>query len=79
MRVVHAAPGKLLRMIGGLGPLQADALAGAPTTELMPAGQGTTITFTYVVAGRRASGLAALAAPVDGVLAEQYARLKATV
>ncbi len=38
---------------------------------------GTLLTVTYVVGGYTADGLEALAGPVDGVIVEQFERLKA--
>lgn len=77
MRVVFIQPGKLLRLRGGLGPLQAIPASAVMTVTLNPAadGRSTVLAFTYAVAG--APGLGPLAAPVDGVLAAQVARLKA--
>ncbi len=78
MRVIYAQPGKLLRLSGGLGPLQAAAVAGTLTWTLKPEGQGTRVTQTYLVAGHILGGGAdKLASPVDRVLAEQLGRLAA--
>lgn len=74
MRVAFAATNEMLRMTGGLGPLQALPVAGVMTITLKPAGTGTALTIDYAVAG---PGLAGLAAPVDRVLAQQWPRLKA--
>lgn len=76
MRVLHAAGGKLLRMAGGLGPLQANA-TGVMTVSLsgLPNGQ-TKLDVTYAVWGQFKNGSAALEAPVSGVLLEQFTRLK---
>ena len=43
MRVVYADPGKALRMVGSLGPLQSEALTGTLTISLKPGGAGTRI------------------------------------
>lgn len=77
MRVVFVQPEKMLRMRGGLGPLQAMPVGAVLTFELTPAadGRSTALSVTYAVAG--ASGLDKIAAPVDGVLGLQVARLKA--
>jgi uncharacterized protein YndB with AHSA1/START domain len=75
-RVVMAWPGKLLRLSGALGPLQAEALTGTMTWELKPAAPGTSVKLTYVVAGFMRTGRTALPAAVDGVLREQLAGLK---
>jgi hypothetical protein len=80
-RVVYADPGKLLRMRGALGPLGGMGVSAVMTFELVEgtdADKGkTTITLTYAVGGYAPGGLAALAKPVDGVLAGQLARLAA--
>lgn len=78
LRVVYVEPGRMLRLQGGLGPLQGEAAVGTLTWTIAaaPAG-GATITQSYVVAGYIRGGTAKLAAPVDAVLAEQLSRLKA--
>ncbi len=77
MTVVFVKPGEALRTVGALGPLQADGAVGSMTWTLKPDGDHTRLTMTYDVGGHANGGLAALAAPVDAVLAEQVARLKA--
>ena len=72
MRVAMAMPGKLLRLTGGLGPLQERPVAAVLTFTLAAKATGTEIVATYRVGG---AGLEALAAPVDGVLGHQVARL----
>jgi uncharacterized protein YndB with AHSA1/START domain len=76
MRVVYAAPGKLLRMTGALGPMQGEAASATMTVELRAAPAGTLVMFRYVVGGYLAMGAASIAPAVDGVLAEQLAGLK---
>lgn len=77
MRVVLAWPGKLLRLSGGLGPLQAGALNGTLTFEFKSGAEGRGIGVTYLVAGHLAdAGLEKVAPGVDHVLAEQLARLQ---
>lgn len=78
-RVVHAAPNRLLRLAGGLGPLQAEAVAAVLGWELKAEGDGTRLTQRYTVSGRVDGGLASWSAPVDGVLAEQLERLRRRV
>jgi len=77
MSVVNVQPGKLVRFEGALGPLQGLGVAGHLTISLRASGQTTVVTQTYDVGGHAPGGLAALAAPVDGVLTAQLARLKA--
>src|SRR5690349_14228561 len=77
MDVVYAAPGKALRLVGGLGPLQGMGAAGAMTFDFKAEGAITRVTVTYIVSGfAPGAGLAAIAPPVEGVLAEQLTRFK---
>lgn len=76
MEVVYFSPGKSLVMLGGLGPLQSLATTGSLTIMLAPAGDGTRLDVTYAVGGYRDGGLNQLAAPVDGMLTQQFTRLK---
>lgn len=76
MEVVFSSPGSTLRMVGGLGPLQAMAVTGTMTWSLSKTGTGTRLEVTYTVGGYRPGGLGSLAAPVDRVLLEQMTRLK---
>ena len=75
MRVVFVEPGKLLRMSGGLGPLQGMGMSGALDWALVPAGNGTEIILTYRVSGINADGFAGLAPAVDSVQALQLGGL----
>ncbi|MEZ5598308.1 MAG: SRPBCC domain-containing protein [Pseudomonadales bacterium] len=75
MRVVHARPGELLRMTGGLGPLQAMPVTGVMEFQLEATRKGTRLTYRYTVAGNASAGLDALAAPVDAVQLGQLKRL----
>ena len=75
--VNHVVPGELLRLTGALGPLQEHAVAGTLTFRFAKAGQGTTVTVSYVVSGYFPGGVERLAGPVDGVIGEQAQRLKA--
>ena len=77
MIVGYVEPGRALTLLGGLGPLQALGLDGALQLTLTAEGGGTRMNWIYVVSGYRPGGIAVLAAPVDGVLAEQVERLKA--
>jgi len=77
MRVVHARPGELLRLQGGLGPLQGEAVAGTLDWRMKPVEGGTEITQTYIVSGSIRAGAAIMAAPVGAVLDEQLSRLAA--
>lgn len=75
LEVVYAQPATRLRLKGGLGPLQGEAITGHLTFDLEPNGEGTRVTLTYKVVGYAPKGLEAWAAPVDGVLAQALGRL----
>lgn len=75
MRVVYAQPGEALRMIGGLGPLQSEAVAAALTMTLKPIAGGTRITWVYVVGGYTRFKPAEISKMVDAVMAAQITRL----
>jgi hypothetical protein len=76
LTVVHADFAKLLRLTGGLGPLQDLAVEGTMTWTFTESGTATTIEMTYKVGGYAPGGLASLAPVVDSVLGIQVARLK---
>lgn len=82
MQVINADPGKLLRLSGGLGPLQEMGVVGVLTWQLNPAqagtdaDAGTEVVLTYAVGGYHPQGLDTLAPIVDMVLAGQLQRLK---
>lgn len=75
-RAVFVEPGKLLRLNGAFGPLQAYAVTGVLSFEMKPDGKGTVLKMTYTVGGYMPGGMAGMAAPVDGVLGEQLDALK---
>ena len=75
MRVVYAQPGEALRMIGGLGPLQSEAVSAALTMTLKSIPGGTRITWVYVVGGYTRFKPAEISKMVDAVMAAQIARL----
>ena len=76
MQVVMVMPGKMLVMTGGLGPLQSMAATGSMNFKLSPEQGGTKLEITYAVTGYLPAGMNSLAAAVDGVLTEQFTRLK---
>jgi hypothetical protein len=77
MRVIYADPGKVLRMQGALGPLQSEAVLGTFTVAMEPLknGAGTKLSFNYAVGGYTRVTMTKMGAPVDAVLAEQFASL----
>lgn len=77
MTVTHVMAPDTLVLNGGLGPLGSMAVAGAMEWTLKAQGGATRPQVVYNVSGYAPGGLTALAAPVDGVLSEQVARLKA--
>ena len=76
MEVIFAAPGKMLRFRGGLGPLQSMPINGAMQVAFSPKEKGTEISLLYAVGGFVKGGVKRLGAPVDGVLKMQLHRLK---
>lgn len=77
MTTVYAAPGQKLVLSGALGPLQTSGASGALTVLLAEKDGRTTVTVTYDVGGYFKGGLDKVAAPVDGVIGQQVAGLKA--
>jgi uncharacterized protein YndB with AHSA1/START domain len=75
MSVVHTNPARMLVMSGGLGPLQTLGVAGSMTWLLAETAGQTTLVLSYRVGGYATGGLERWADPVDGVLAQQLARL----
>jgi len=73
--VVYAEPGKVLRMVGALGPLQSEGVAATLSVGLKPVDGGTRITFEYVVGGYMRYPIDEIAPAVDGVIGQQLARL----
>lgn len=76
LTVVYADAGKVLRLTGGLGPLQSLAVAGVMSVTFAPAKGGTEVRLSYTVGGYAPTGLGDLAKPVDAVLAAQLERYK---
>lgn len=79
MSTVNAAPNQKLVLFGALGPLQSSGAAGHLGFGLAEKEGKTTLTVTYDVGGYMKGGLNAIAAPVDGVIGQQVARLKRQV
>lgn len=76
LRVVHVAPDHMLRLSGGLGPLQAFGVAGSLTWKLEEADGATSVEVTYVVGGFMEGGLGRIGGPVGAVIGEQLGRMK---
>ena len=79
MTVSFVNPGVIIRLTGGLGPLGLLGVSGNMTWEFDETESGTLVTLQYAVGGYMDGGLAAVAGPVDGVLAEAMQRLKSYV
>jgi uncharacterized protein YndB with AHSA1/START domain len=78
MLVTFVDPGKLLRLTGGLGPLQGMGLHGALEFRLAAAPDGgTTITMYYRAGGYTPDDLSKFAPVVDKVQAQQLGGLAA--
>ena len=81
MTVIFADPGKILRMSGGLGPLQSLAVAATITWTFSKTdsktNDGSRVEWVYTVGGYVPGGLQSLAEPVDNMLKQPMARLKA--
>ena len=74
MQVVYAKPGRMLRLSGGLGPLQGLGVSGSMDFVLDPIEGGTLLKYRYTVSGATPDGLATA---VDSVQLEQLRRLQA--
>lgn len=79
MRVVYIQPPRMIRLVGALGPLQAEAADGTMAITLVRSGSQTNISMTYVAGGYIRAGAEKLAPVVDRVLGEQLAGLKKAV
>ncbi|MBC7991334.1 MAG: SRPBCC family protein [Luteimonas sp.] len=75
MTVTHVDPGKLMRMIGGLGPLQGMGLGGALEWRFVKADGGTRITLSYRAGGYTPDDLTKFAVAVDKVQGQQLGGL----
>lgn len=77
MRVIYYHPEHVLRMQGGLGPLQSEAVFAVLTVAMAATndGKGTKISFSYNVGGYMRQGVPGMAKAVDGVIGEQFQNL----
>ena len=76
LRVVYVVPGEVLRLSGGLGPLQASGLAGSMTWKLTGEAENTHVELSYSVGGFVQDGFEKIAPAVESVLNDQLNRLK---
>lgn len=76
MIVDMVVPNRLVRFAAALGPLASTGGAGHLAIALAPKDGGTELDLTYDFGGYAKGGFGQWAAPVDGVLGEQVARLK---
>lgn len=79
LTVTMVNPGVVIRLTGGLGPLGLMGVNGNMTWEFEDVEGGTKVKFTYAVGGYRPEGLDTIAGPVDDVIGEALARLKAHI
>jgi hypothetical protein len=75
MRVIYADPATGIRMQGGLGPLQSEAVIGTLSWSFKPVAGGTELTQSYAAAGNFKAGGERMAPIVDQVLGDQFDRL----
>jgi hypothetical protein len=75
MLVVFAEPPSLLRMSGGLGPLQGMGLTGAMEWRLLAVDSGTKIALWYRAGGYTPDDPGKFATAVDSVQARQLGGL----
>ncbi len=78
MTVAFLSPGKMVRLRGALGPLQAMGVTGALTFTIKSAPEGgIDLIVDYVVGGYSKGGFNSLSRAVDQVLGDQTSRLQA--
>ncbi|HEX3742956.1 MAG TPA: SRPBCC family protein [Bryobacteraceae bacterium] len=76
MEVVNFSPAKTIVLHGAMGPMQTMAVSGSMQIQLSPSNGGTKVEVTYAVAGYLPAGLTTWATIVDGVIKDQFTRLK---
>ena len=74
--VVQAFPLRVLRLRGGLGPLQGEPATGILTVTLKEIDGGTRILWEYNVGGPMRYEIAGIAGAVDDVMSQQLAGLR---
>jgi hypothetical protein len=76
LRLVYFAPGKEIRLAGGLGPLQGMGMGGTLVLTIKPGEEGYTVNWTYTVHGHGTEeSMASLAPIVDFVQQQAFDRL----
>ena len=76
-QVIQVRRGSLVRLQGGLGPLQPLPVNAILTFAIATVADKTQLTVTYAVAGNTDAALDKLAGPVDSVIGEATERLVA--
>jgi hypothetical protein len=76
MEVIQAFPLRVLRMRGGLGPLQGEPATGILTITLKEIEGGTRILWEYNVGGPMRFEIAEISKAVDGVMTQQLRGLQ---
>ncbi|NND44560.1 MAG: SRPBCC family protein [Xanthomonadales bacterium] len=74
LRLVYFAPGKEIRLTGGLGPLQGMGMGGAMVWTITPGEESNTVRWTYTAHGHGDS-IETLAPIVDSVQQQAFDRL----
>lgn len=76
LRLVYFAPGKEIRLIGGLGPLQGMGMGGAMVWAIKETDGGSQVSWTYTVHGHGTeAAMQGLAPVVDSVQKQAFERL----
>ncbi|MDX1460111.1 MAG: hypothetical protein R3348_03560 [Xanthomonadales bacterium] len=76
LQVLYYAPGKEIRLGGGLGPLQGMGMWGAMVWTITPAEEGNTVKWTYTVTGHGTEeSMKGLAPIVNSVQQQAFDRL----
>ena len=76
MTVVQAYPLRVLRMRGGLGPLQGEPATGILTITLKEVDEGTRVLWEYNVGGPMRYEIPEISRAVDGVMSQQLTGLR---
>ena len=79
MEIVYSDGATMLRLFGGLGPMQMTGAAGHMNIVLKRSGAATALTLTYDIGGYMKGGMDGFAPVADRVMGEQVGRLKTYV